>query len=195
MTTVLFRSESGAIERAPHWVKHVGDTEGALLARALSPVLDIGCGPGRHVVELARRGMVVLGIDVSLPALELARRRQALVLHRSVFDDIPGFGRWASALLLDGNLGIGGCPATLLRRVAALLTGDGRVLVEAEAPGTRSISERARVEVDGVPGPWFRWTRVGMDALPGLASAAGFVICDEWTVDGRWFAELHRRPR
>ena len=28
-------------------------------------VLDVGCGPGRHAHELARRGIVVHGIDIS----------------------------------------------------------------------------------------------------------------------------------
>ena len=28
-------------------------------------VLDVGCGPGRHAHELARRGVVVHGIDIS----------------------------------------------------------------------------------------------------------------------------------
>ena len=36
-------------------------------------VLDAGCGPGRHAVELARRGIEVTGIDVSPEFLELAR--------------------------------------------------------------------------------------------------------------------------
>ena len=28
-------------------------------------VLDVGCGPGRHALELARRGVQVVGIDIS----------------------------------------------------------------------------------------------------------------------------------
>jgi ubiquinone/menaquinone biosynthesis C-methylase UbiE len=35
-------------------------------------VLDVGCGPGRHAHELARRGLVVHGIDISQPFIELA---------------------------------------------------------------------------------------------------------------------------
>ena len=41
-------------------------------------VLDVGCGPGRHAHELARRGIVVHGIDISARFVELAsatRRR------------------------------------------------------------------------------------------------------------------------
>src|SRR5262249_30505555 len=36
-------------------------------------VLDAGCGPGRHAIELARRGIHVTGIDVSPEFLEIAR--------------------------------------------------------------------------------------------------------------------------
>lgn len=37
-----------------------------------SRVLDVGCGPGRHAHELARRGVVVHGIDVSETFVKLA---------------------------------------------------------------------------------------------------------------------------
>jgi SAM-dependent methyltransferase len=45
-------------------------------ALALTPrmrVLDAGCGPGRHAVELARRGFEVVGVDTSPEFLALAR--------------------------------------------------------------------------------------------------------------------------
>ena len=38
-----------------------------------SRVLDVGCGPGRHAHELARRGVVVHGIDISKTFVDLAR--------------------------------------------------------------------------------------------------------------------------
>lgn len=37
-------------------------------------VLDVGCGPGRHAHELARRGIACHGIDISASFIELARR-------------------------------------------------------------------------------------------------------------------------
>ena len=46
-------------------------------ALSLAPgdrVLDVGCGPGRHAHELARRGMVVHGIDISQRFVEIARK-------------------------------------------------------------------------------------------------------------------------
>ncbi len=41
------------------------------------PILDIGCGTGRHAIELARRGFKVTGIDLSLSQIERARQKAA----------------------------------------------------------------------------------------------------------------------
>lgn len=37
-------------------------------------ILDMGCGAGRHSIELARRGYVVTGVDISAGMLEQARQ-------------------------------------------------------------------------------------------------------------------------
>ena len=39
------------------------------------PILDIGCGTGRHAIELARRGWTVTGIDLSADQLRRARAK------------------------------------------------------------------------------------------------------------------------
>ncbi len=40
-------------------------------------VLDIGCGTGRHAIELARRGYQVTGVDISSGMLAVARQNAA----------------------------------------------------------------------------------------------------------------------
>lgn len=40
-----------------------------------SRILDVGCGPGRHSLELARRGYFATGVDISSGFIEVARER------------------------------------------------------------------------------------------------------------------------
>jgi SAM-dependent methyltransferase len=181
-----------------HWCAPPSSADDRVLARARQPVLDIGCGPGRHVLALAERGTVALGIDLTPGAVAWARRGGAPVLERSVFHRIPGHGRWRTALLLDGNVGIGGDPHALLQRIGTLLSADGVILVELEPATTGSRPPvgctAASLELDGVPGPWFPWTEVGADEIRPIAAGAGFAVIDEWHESGRHFAELRRPP-
>lgn len=40
-------------------------------------LLDLGCGTGRHALEMARRGVSVTGVDMSATMLEMGRQLQA----------------------------------------------------------------------------------------------------------------------
>ncbi|GAA3027180.1 hypothetical protein GCM10020229_43190 [Kitasatospora albolonga] len=72
------------------------------------PALDVGCGPGRLVAELLATGVPALGVDLTEAAVTRTRGLGGSALCRSVFDRLPGEGRWGAVLLADGNLGIGG---------------------------------------------------------------------------------------
>ena len=172
--------------RAAHVEGDVG-----LLDRCVGPVLDVGCGPGRIAAALAARRVPVLGIDVAPYAVALARRSGAVALRRDVFGRIPGAGRWATVVLADGNIGIGGDPARLLARVRDLLGTHGRALVEVDPPGRPDGSALLRlVDPAGRRTAPFRWARVNATALPALAGAAGFVVTCTWGEAGRCFAAL-----
>jgi SAM-dependent methyltransferase len=172
------------------WCGDADAVDLALLARAEGPVIDVGCGPGRLVVELARQGHSALGVDVSSAAVRLTTAAGGAVVRRSVFDRLPGEGRWGAALLADGNVGIGGDPVALLRRCRALVRPDGRVLVELEAPGAGCTTVRTWLERGSEVTPWFDWAHVGVDAVAGPAAAAGLSVQDTWGAGGRWFASL-----
>ncbi len=163
-----------------------------VLTRAVGPVLDIGCGPGRHVVALSRRGVVAIGVDISPLAVRLARTRGAHVIEGSIFDRLPGAGTWGSALLLDGNIGIGGAPCQLLARVGALLAPAGIVLLEVEDPDVPTGTLRVRLESGRTRSHWFPWARMSTAELPAIASEAGFEVREKWHAGGRWFAALER---
>jgi SAM-dependent methyltransferase len=191
---ILARSRDGRSWPLPlqRYLGPLTDADRDVLARAAAPVLDVGCGPGRHVLALARRGTLALGVDVSPVAVRMARAGGASVLHGSVFDQVPGAGTWGTALLLDGNIGIGGRPTALLARLAALLRPGGLVLAELEAPGVASGRAVIRLEAEDVVSDWFRWAHVGADAIEAHASAAGLAVTETWERDERWFACLAR---
>jgi len=180
------------------WHAGASDPEERLLASLRGPVLDVGCGPGRLVMGLARRGVPVLGVDPAPAAVELARRRGATVLQRSVFDPLPGEGRWHSVLLLDGNIGIGGDAVRLLRRCRELAAASGVVIAEVERPGTPARICRARLERGRERGAWFPWAVVGADDVGRLAAPAGLGIdrleCVPAERTSRWFAHLVAVP-
>lgn len=188
----VLRTRCGAVIRAPfeRWLGPVEAADEDVLGRTCGPVLDVGCGVGRHVAALHEAGRDVLGVDISPTAVRLALRRGLPVVHGDVFDNVPRAGTWRTALLLDENLGIGGCPATLLSRVGGLLAPGGRILVELAAPGAGPRSLHLRLELGRRRSAWFPWASVAPAALAAVAREAGLAVSEQWQHGERWFAAL-----
>ena len=172
------------------WRACADESDLVLLGHCVGPTLDVGCGPGRMSEHLARRGQPALGIDVVSEAVEQARRRGATALLRDVFDDLPGAGRWATVLLADGNIGIGGDPVRLLRRLRDLLATHGRVVVDLSPPGAGLSRRVLEIECGSRRSEPFAWAVVGPESLRALAAEAGFTVGGLHEYDGRWFAVL-----
>lgn len=173
------------------WCAAADATDLDVLARCEGAVLDVGCGPGRLVAALAAQGRRSLGIDVSKTAVTRTVHRGGQALRRSVFDPLPGSGHWDTALLMDGNIGIGGDPSTLLARMAQLLVPGGLLIVETASHP--DVDERALVQVTdahGSPGPAFPWARLGAPALLPHADRAGWRTDTQWSTAERCFTAL-----
>lgn len=179
------------------WCAGADAADLSALRRCEGPVLDVGCGPGRLVAALAVRGHRALGIDISDAAVDRTRRLGGSALHRSVFEPLPGEGRWGTILLVDGNIGIGGDPSRLLRRTGELLVPGGLLIAETTP---QDIDERLRVQLDdgrsSAAGPEgsapFPWARLGTPALLRYARTHGLHSVDQWEADGRSFLCLRR---
>ncbi|MET0686662.1 MAG: class I SAM-dependent methyltransferase [Solirubrobacteraceae bacterium] len=191
-----YRVADGGVRRLPigRWLAPVDAADRALLRAAVPPVLDIGCGPGRHLAALAAAGHEGLGLDLSPVAVRIARARGAEAILRSVFADVPRAGTWRTALLLDGNIGIGGRPDALLARARELIAPAGVVLAEVAPPGQPTRRERIRLEGGGAMSPWFGWATVGADSIGPVARLAGLRCAELLDHGGRWFARLERLP-
>ena len=195
--SVVLRSREGEVRplALDDWYGEATPVEVDVLRRLHGPVLDLGCGPGRLVVALAELGTPALGVDASPSVVHAASSAGAPVLQRSVFDRLPGEGRWGSVLLFDGNVGIGGDPVDLLSRVGGLLGDRGRAVVEVEPPGADTVLGEARLERPGEESDWFPWAWVGADGLDPLAREAGLHRLEWWVFGPRWFAVLGRPGR
>jgi SAM-dependent methyltransferase len=190
------RSRGGQLDflDVDRWLAEADEVDLRVISRASGPVLDIGCGPGRHVEALCRRSTEVMGIDLSPEFVALAQTYGRPVRLQSVFDPLPGGPRWGSALLFDGSVGIGGCPDALLRRVAELLVPCGSALVETVAPGDPSEALELFIESGDDGGAWFSWASLSATDAERVADVAGLSLTDRWEDSGRWFVELAKPP-
>jgi SAM-dependent methyltransferase len=180
-------SEPLAVSR---WLADADTIDERVLDRVRGRVLDVGCGPGRHVHALCRRGVDVVGIDASTTAVSIATKRGGNAILGDVFTHDLKLASWQTVLLLDGNLGIGGNPEALLRRVRELLSPSGRALVETNPPGRGVELHPVRLELGAHVSFWFPWARVCNDAIRSVADSAAFSCDAQWEDGGRWFAEL-----
>jgi SAM-dependent methyltransferase len=102
-------------------------------------VLDVGCGPGRHALALARRGITVHGIDRADAFLDLARAEaergdlSATFEHLDVRDLEPDGAYDAVICLCQGGFGLlgGHEEEGVLGRIVGAARRGGRVALSA----------------------------------------------------------------
>ncbi len=166
--------------------------------RCEPPVIDLGCGPGRMVRLLENLGRPVLGVDVSAVAVARASASGSGALRRDIGGRLPAEGRWGTALLLDGNLGIGGDVVALLRRCRDLVGSGGLVICEVHPDPDRDLTAEVAfgnyVANPGAALGTAPWSSVGSRVLASHASRSGLIIAEEWSAGGRAFVSLRSTP-
>jgi len=189
-THVVGLSDSPRVLPVSAWTRPADHADHQILGLCEGTTLDIGCGPGRLTEALSALGHLALGIDVVEQAVELTRERGGTALHRDVFDALPGEGRWQTALLADGNIGIGGDPVALLGRVREVVDPRGRIVVELAGPGVPASSGWASLEGEAHRSRPFRWAVVGVDDAAALAQDVGLVVHGLHQIEDRWVVVL-----
>jgi SAM-dependent methyltransferase len=188
-------SESSRMDVA-RWTADADRVDLLLLASVTGPVLDVGCGPGRMVRAAQRRGLEVLGVDVSSAAVELAREGGLPVFEGSIFDDLPDEGHWQTVLLVDENVGIGGDVDALLARCGQLLSPTGELVIELHPDDSRDRRYTGRlVDLEGRESEPFPWAEIGLTSMLTRATRAGFELSQAWSADDRSFCRLVKITR
>jgi SAM-dependent methyltransferase len=160
----------------------------ATLVEALGvrSVLDAGCGTGRVAIELARRGLDVVGLDADPGMLSAARAKapdlEWVLADLSDFDlSEPDRRRRFDAVVMAGNVMIFVVPGTegaVLERVAAHVRPGGLVVA-----GFQLIIGR-----------------LSLDRYDELATANGLTLSERfatwdrkpWTAGGDYAVSVHR---
>jgi len=139
-------------------------------------VLDIGCGTGRHAIELARRGYAVTGLDLSTAMLAraAAAAKAAGVTVDWLHADATRFtlpARYDAAICLcEGAFGLLGQgddpieqPLSILRNIARSLKPQGKTLLTV-LNGTAML--RRHTDADVAAGRFDPLTMVATGAFP-----------------------------
>lgn len=148
-------------------------------------VLDAGCGTGRVAIELARRGVAVVGVDLDAVMLTQARAKAPQLDWRQGDLVAIELGQRFDAVLLAGNVMIyltPGTEAAALANLAHHLEAGGLLIAAFELPAPS-------------------WSRLTLEAYDRLAAAAGLTLLarwstwqqDAWSPADRYAVSVHRR--
>jgi SAM-dependent methyltransferase len=160
-------------------------------------VLDVGCGAGRVSLELQRRGIDVVGLDMSPLAAKAAQLRGVDVVWSTSLEDLGDRIRSFDSLVLYGNnFGIFETATRarrVLRRLAKVTNADTRIFVEStdayfggapavnrsyyhrnKASGRSPGQVKLRYHYGPLVGPWFQWIFVSRSEMRSLIIDTGW---------------------
>ncbi len=146
-------------------------------------VLDAGCGTGRVAIELARRGMDVVGVDLDASMLDVARNKQPdLTWIRGDLAEVD-LGRTFDVVVLAGNVMIFLAPGSEHRVVANL---------------ARHVSPGGAL----VAGFQLQDGRLTLADYDSMVAVAGLQLAERWATwdrdpftGGDYAVSVHRRRR
>ena len=187
--------------------------ERQLLEDIGGPVLDLGCGTGRHSLMLQGRGLDVTALDISPGAVDVARERGVADVRLGDLHDPPDDHKWSAVLMMCGNLGLAGGwedSRRLLSRLAGLCRA-GAILVADTVDPVRAADDSYRAYIErnrqrGLPPgltrlrlrygdrvtPWWDLLNLTADELEPLVDGTGWTI-ERHIEDGVDHAVLLRR--
>jgi SAM-dependent methyltransferase len=172
-------------------------------ALGLSPgmrVLDVGCGPGRHVAAFRERGVSVVGVDISEDFVGLVSGGGAVVGDARSLPVRPGSFDAAISLCQGGFGLLGGVEdALVVAEMARAVRPGGRIAISAFSAyfAVRYLEEGDRFDAatgvnhevstvtgaDGTSREFDLWTTCFTPReLRLLAAAAGLRVSDVWSV-------------
>ena len=198
---------------APH--RRWPECERRAIKHARGRVLDIGVGAGRHAIYLQERGHDVLGTDVSLLALKVARARGLRRTRAMAITQITRkLGVFDTILMFGNNFGLM-TDATrcrwLLRRFKGMMPPQGRIIASTtDVYGTDDNAHlayhrrnrgrgrmggqiRMRIRHRHFCTPWFDYLMVSLKEMTQLVDGTGWRIARHYEGPGPLYAVVLER--
>ena len=161
-------------------------------------VLDIGCGAGRHLLHLQKRGYSVLGIDISPLALDVCRKRGLRKLKLMPIERIDFKpNSFDTVLMMGNNFGLFGNlekAKRLLKRFHRITSKDALIIASTRDPyktdnpahlqyhkmnkrkGRMSGQVKIRGRYQKYKGRWFDYLMVSKEEMTQILSNTGWKI-------------------
>ena len=178
------------------------------IRRSSGRVLDVGAGSGCHSLEIMKRGLEVVAIDISEPSVEVMKERgidaRIINFFDKTFDE-----KFDTILMAMNGIGIVGKIERLpefFMRVKQLLTTEGQVLLDSSdiryifenEDGSLDIDLAAgyygeldyRMQYRGIKGETFDWLYIDFETLSMYAEQCG-LMCEK-CIDGEHYDYLAR---
>ena len=173
------------------------EDEPAALAHVSGRVLDVGAGAGRYSLELVRRGLDVVALDVSPGAIEACRRQGLTNLFVGTIDQYTDDEPFDTFVFGGHNLGLLSGPSEArhvldaVRRLAApgaRIVGTSRDPLNTEMPehlayhawnrsrGRAPGQTRMRMRYRRLTSEWIDYWFLSLDELATVSEANGWSI-------------------
>lgn len=176
------------------WRKDIRDA----LKLVRGHAVDIGCGAGRHVLELQRRGAHITGIDPSPLAMKVCRLRGVRDVRCLSLEDLPhGRTKYSTYLMFGNNFGLFESRTharSMLRALHRCSTSHARIIAECRDPykTTYDVHNRynranirrgrmygqikIRVRFEQYIDPWFDYLFVSPKEMRDLVAGTGWRV-------------------
>ena len=165
---------------------------------ARGKVLDVGCGAGRMMLYLKKKGHYVMGIDSSPLAVKLCRKRGLKnVRELSITQVSAGLGIFDTILMFGGNFGLMGNPqraGRILQKFYKMTSAGGLIIAVScdpyriltkeaheyqkrnRAMGKMSGCMRYRIRYRRYISSWYEWLMVSRREMQVLLKGTGWAI-------------------
>ena len=188
--------------------------DASALRYARGRIVDIGCGAGRHVQYLQRRGFKAEGIDPSPLAVKVCKERRIKNVRIGSLETLPnGRKRYDTFVMFGNNFGLFGSRSharTMLRQLLRCSTKDARIIAECRDPyitseeahtcynkantkrGRMYGQVRIRVRFERYTDPWFDYLFVSPKEMRELVKGTGWRVVKVLGRGAQYFTVIER---